>query len=199
MTDKTQSIFQGYAETISKQLRGSEIGSHFLVGYSDLLSLREMYAHYTKSALYDGNEIVVILPYYETADSVRGVLSEDPACLDVREYEKEQRLLITDSLKGYFGSVDGIMPFVKQLVEYAKTSGRSNVTVLGDMGSFFYYEKNHCLVEYETQLPRKFDMNLKGICLYHLIDFRRLSEEDKQKLYRHHSKIMQLLPSQVDD
>jgi hypothetical protein len=158
-----------------------------------------MYSHYTRTALYDGNEIVVILPFYETADSVRGILSEDPACLDVRKYEKEQRLVIIDSLKGYFGSVDGIMPFVKQIVEYAKTSGRSNVTVLGDMGSFFYYEKKRGLVEYETQLPRKFGMNLKGICLYHMIDFRRFSQADRQKLYRHHSKIMQLLPSQVDD
>ncbi|HEX5921118.1 MAG TPA: hypothetical protein VFY55_05000, partial [Nitrososphaeraceae archaeon] len=101
MTDKTQTIFQGYPERISKQLRRAEIGSHFLVGYPDLTTLREMYSHYTRSALYDGNEIVVILPFYETADSVRGILSEDPACLDVRKYEKEQRLLITDSLKGY--------------------------------------------------------------------------------------------------
>ena len=199
MTDKTQTIHQGYAESISKQLSKSEIGSHFLVGYPDLLSLREMYSHYTRSALYDGNEIVVILPFYETADSVRSTLSEDPTCLDVGKYEKEQRLLITDSLKGYFGSVDGIMPFFKQIAEYAKTSGRSNVTVLGDMGSFFYYENKRSLVEYETQLPLKFGINLKGFCLYHMIDFRRFSEADKQKLYRHHSKIMQLLPSPDDD
>jgi MEDS: MEthanogen/methylotroph, DcmR Sensory domain len=199
VTDKTQTIFQGYAEDISKQLRRSEIGSHFLVGYPDLLPLREMYSHYTKSALYEGNEIVVILPYYETADSVRSILSEDPACLDVAKYEKEQRLLITDSLKGYFSSLDGIMPFVKQIVEYAKTSGRSNVTVLGDMGSFFYYENKRNLIEYETQLPHKFGMNMKGICLYHMIDFRRFSDADRQKLYRHHNKIMQLLPSQDDD
>jgi MEDS: MEthanogen/methylotroph, DcmR Sensory domain len=199
MTDKTQTIHQGYAESISKQLRKSEIGSHFLVGYPDLLSLREMYSHYTRSALYDGNEIVVILPFYETGDSVRGILSEGFACLDVGKFEKEQRLLITDSLKGYFGSADGIMPFVKQMVEYAKTSGRSNVTVLGDMGSFFYYENKRNLIEYETQLPHKFGMNMKGICLYHMIDFRRFSDADKQKLYRHHNKIMQLLPSQDDD
>lgn len=50
---------------------------------------------------------------------------------------KEQALLV-DSLKGYFGSKDGLMPFVKQTVDYAKSSGRTSMTVIGDMGSFFY-------------------------------------------------------------
>ena len=199
MTDKTQTILLDNAEGISKQLRRSEIGSHCLVGYPDLLPLREMYSHYTKSALCGGNEIVVILPFYETADSVRDRLSDDPACLDVRKYEKEQRLLIIDSLRGYFRSIDGITPFVKRIVEYAKSSGRSNVTVLGDVGSFFYFEKKYDLVEYETSLPRKFDTNVKAICLYHMIDFRRFSEVDKQKIYQHHSTIIQLLPSHSTD
>lgn len=68
---------------------------------------------------------------------MRHILSEDSANIDVRKYEKEQSLLIMDSLRGYFGSKDGIMPFVKQTVEYAKNSGKNSVSVLGDMGSFF--------------------------------------------------------------
>ena len=58
-----------------------------------------MYSRYTKYALYDGNEIVVILPFYETAEAVRRVLSEDDAWIDVRKCEKEQALLIIDSLQ----------------------------------------------------------------------------------------------------
>ena len=100
MTNRTQTTFQGFAEEISNELRESEIGSHFLVQYPDLPTLREMYSHYIKSAVPGDNEIVVILPFYETTDNVRRVLSEDSACIDVRKYEKEQRLLIMDSLKG---------------------------------------------------------------------------------------------------
>jgi hypothetical protein len=103
-----------------------------------------------------------------------------------------------DSLRGYFGSAEGLMPFVKQTVEYAKHSGRENVSVLGDMGSFFYYKRKNDLIGWEMGLPRKFDMNLKGLCLYHERDFARLSEEDKQKLLKHHNKILQLSPSPVD-
>ena len=196
MTDNgTQTVFRGHAEEISKELRRSEVGSHLLIEYPDLSTLREMYSYYTKSALYDGNEIVVILPFYETADNVRHILSEDSVNIDVKKHEKEQSLLIMDSLRGYFGSKDGIMPFLKQTVEYAKNSDRSSVSVLGDMGIFFYYKKQDDLIEWEMKLPSKFDMQLKGFCLYHTHDLKRFSETDKVRLYRHHAKIMSLSSS----
>jgi MEDS: MEthanogen/methylotroph, DcmR Sensory domain len=196
--NETRTPFQGNAEEISKELRESERGSHFLIEYPDLPTLREMYSHYVRSAVPDDNEIVVVLPFYETTDNVRRILSEDSARIDVRRYEKEQRLLIMDSLKGYFGSVGGLMPFVKQTVDFAKNSGRENVSVIGDMGPFFHYGKENDLVEYEMQLPRKFDMNLKGLCLYHERDFARFSEVEKQQLLKHHNRILQLSPSPVD-
>jgi MEDS: MEthanogen/methylotroph, DcmR Sensory domain len=195
--NNTQPNLQCYAEEMSSELRKSEIGSHFLIQYPDLPTFREMYSYYIKSALYGGNEIVVILPFYETADTVRRILSEDPAHIDVREYEKEQRLLIIDSLKGYFGSADGLMPFVNQTVDFANSSGRNSVTVIGDMGSFFYYQKKDDLVGWEMKLPRTFEMNLKGFCLYDERDFNRLSEKDRQRLSRHHAKTLQILPSPI--
>src|SRR5215204_3912581 len=198
MNNESQTVFRGNAEEISNELRRSEIGSHLLVEYPDLPTLREMYSYYTKSALYDGNEIVVILPFYETTDMVRHILSEDSACLDVRKYEKEQRLLIMDSLRGYFGSADGLMPFVKQTVEYGESSGRNAVTVISDMGSFFYYCKKDGLIGWEMKLPCKYEMNLKGFCIYHTRDFKSLSEENKRELYRHHTRIMHLLPPPTD-
>lgn len=33
-----------------------------------------------------------------------------------------------DSLKGYFASKNGLMPFLEQTVEYAKTSGKGSVS-----------------------------------------------------------------------
>ena len=112
-------------------------------------------------------------------------------------YENEQRLLIMDSLKGYFGSAHGLMPFVEQTVHYAKSSGRNGVTVIGDMGSFFYYQKKDDLIAWEMKLPRVFEMNLKGFCLYHERDFNRFSEEDRKRVSRHHTKNLQLLPSPI--
>jgi hypothetical protein len=179
----------------AQELHKSEFGSHFLVIYHDLDTFRELYSLYAKAALKD-NEIVVILPFYETVNNIRIILSEDSACIDVGKYEKEQSLLIIDSLKSYFGSQEGLMPFVKKIVEFAKVSGRSGVSVIGDMGPFFYYGKNDGLLHYETTtLPTRFEgINLKGICTYHRQDFKKFSEKEKGMLLNHHGKTLYLSP-----
>src|ERR687897_490699 len=190
------SILSGDAIATAQELHKSEFGAHFLVIYHDVATLREMYSHYIKAAL-KNNEIVVILPFYETVNNVRCILSEDSACIDVRKYEKEQSLLIIDSLKGYFGSQDGLMPFVKKIVEFAKTSGKNGVTVLADMGSFFYNQKSDACMHHEMTLPTQYEgTNLKGFCIYHKKDYeRRFSENDRRKLSNHHGKSLILLPT----
>ena len=133
----------GNSSDVLKQLRQAEYGAHYIIVYYDMMTLRQIYAGYIKTQLEDNNELVLILPYYETTEMVRSVLSGENnsgnggSMIDVRKYEKEQSLLVMDSVRGYFGSKDGIMPFVKQTVEYAKNSGKNSVSVLGDMGSFF--------------------------------------------------------------
>ena len=113
-----ETAFRGHALEVSQELKKSAFGVHFLVIYPDLSTLREMYSYYVKSALSDdGNEIVLVLPFLETVDNVRRILSENSANIDVRKYEKEQSLLIMDSLKSYFGLQNGLMPFVGQTVE----------------------------------------------------------------------------------
>src|SRR5919107_304341 len=197
MAKVEERVFLSDAVETAQQLHRSEFGAHFLVIYHDLATFREMYSHYVKAALKD-NEIVIILPFYETVDEVRRILSEDSACIDVRKYEKEQSLLIIDSLKAYLGSRDGFMPFVKKIVEFAKASGRSGVSVIGDMGPFFYYGKNGGLLHYETTtLPTGFEgINLKGICVYHKQDYKKkLSEEEKLMLLEHHGGTLYLSPS----
>jgi hypothetical protein len=195
MTTDRENIFQGHAVDVSEELRKSAIGAHALVLYPDLLTLRELYSLYARSALAN-SEIVLILPYLETADSVRQILSEDSANIDVRKYEKEQSLLIIDSLKGYFGLQEGLIPFLLQTADFAKKSGKS-LSVLSDMGSFFYYNKKDDLLQYEMSLPSRYEeMNLKGFCAYHLRDFDvRFSEKERQDLIKHHGKTLMLLSS----
>jgi hypothetical protein len=134
-------IFQGNPTEVSEELIKSEYGSHFAIIYPDLLTLREMYSYYIKSVLSKGNEIVMILPFLETVYDVRRILSEDSTNINVRRYEKEQVLLIMDSLKAYFGSPGGLLPFLGQTVEYAYKLGKNGLSALGDIGSFFYYNK----------------------------------------------------------
>jgi hypothetical protein len=73
------------------------------------------------------------------------------------------------------------MPVLRQMVEYAKSSGKSGVSAFGDMGSFFYENKENGLMEYELSLPSEYDneMNLKTFCLYHQKDFDKIYRETK--------------------
>jgi hypothetical protein len=195
MTTDGENIFRGHAAEASEELRKSAMGTHALVLYPDLLTLREFYSFYARSALAD-SEIVLILPYLETVGNVKRILSEDSANIDVRKYEKGQSLLIMDSLKGYFGLQEGLIPFLLQTADFAKKSGKS-LSVLSDMGSFFYSDKKDDLLQYEMSLPSKYEnMNLKGFCVYHQLDFdKRFSEKERQDLINHHGKALMLLSS----
>ena len=177
MTTDAENNFRGHALEVSEELKRSALGTHALVLYPDLLTMRELYSFYARSALAD-SEIVLILPYLETVSSVKQILSEDSANINVRKYEKEQSLLIMDSLKGYFGLEEGLIPFLLQ-------------------GAFFYYDKKDDLLQYEMSLPSRYEkMNLKGFCSYHLRDFdKRFSEKERQKLIKHHGKTVILLSS----
>jgi hypothetical protein len=71
---KANSNLRGVNETLDA-LKESQPGSHCLMIYPDLITLRAIYSNYTKIQLEDNNEIVLLLPYYETIDMIRLVLS----------------------------------------------------------------------------------------------------------------------------
>jgi hypothetical protein len=194
----------------------AEYGSHSILVYPDIETLRETYSRYAKSQLEDNNEIVLILPYYETADKVRKTLSEGVvnniaddddttaaindtktnSIIDVRKYEKEGSLMIVDSVKGYFGSdsnyegKDRLMSFFKQLVKKAESLGKNGVSVIADLGSFYHYQSNNAtekLFEHELSLPSKYEgMKFKGFCAYHKADFERRFTEEQKQMLLDH-------------
>jgi hypothetical protein len=216
-----ENLITGSDNEILGHLINVDYGSHSILVYPNIETLRETYSRYAKSQLEDNNEIVLILPYYETADKVRKILSEgfvnmadgdDAAAvndarsnsiIDVGKYEKEGSLIIMDSVKGYFGSdsnyegEDRLMSFFKQLVKKAESLGKNGVSVIADLGSFYHLQSNNAtekLFEHELSLPSRYDgMKFKGFCAYHKADFdKRFTEEQKQKLLDHHSKALMI-------
>ena len=179
----------------------AEYGSHYIIVYPDLPTFRKIYNSYSKMQLGNKNDIVLLLPFYETTESVRKILSTSDdvslgfcddrlSILDIRKHEKEGSLVIVDSKKAYFGSktID-IKVFVGMLMKHAKHSQKTGVCVLADMGAFFYLNKIQDLIKHETTLPPKFDLKVKAFCCYHGSDFSDyLTEEQKQDLLNHHGK-----------
>jgi hypothetical protein len=216
---KENLITTGSNNEILEHLHQAEYGTHSILVYPNVETLRETYSRYVKSQLEDNNEIVLILPYYETANKVRKTLSEGfvnniadgndandtigNSVIDVGKYEKEGSLIIMDSVKGYFGSDNNnynntdLTEFVKQLVKKAESTGKNGVSVFADLGSFYHYHHSKTadkLVEYELSLPSNFDgMKLKAFCIYHKEDIdKRFTEEQRQKLWDHHGKALMI-------
>ena len=196
-----RTLINGNNNDVLKQLRQAEYGAHYIIVYYDMMTLRQLYTGYIKTQLEYNNELVLILPYYETTETVRSVLSENHSSnegniIDVRKYEKEGSLIIIDSAEAYFTSDNNLMSFVEKLAKQAQTSGRNGISVIADLASFYYFNRIDKLIEYEMSLPTKYDdkMKLKGFCFYHREDFdRRLSKEEKQKLVEHHDKALRVV------
>jgi hypothetical protein len=196
-----RSPINGNSNDILKQLRQAEYGAHYIIVYYDMMTLRQIYTSYIKTQLEYNNELVLILPYYETPDTVRSVLSEnhssnEGSIIDVRKYEKEGSLMIIDSVEAYFSSDTDLMSFAEKLAKKAQSSGRNGISVIADLDSFYYFNRIDKLIEYEMSLPTKYDdkIKLKGFCFYHQEDFdRRLSKEEKQKLVEHHGKALRVV------
>src|SRR5919106_4660958 len=187
----------GNCSDVLKQLRQAEYGAHYIIVYDDIMTLRQIYAGYIKTQIEDNNELILILPYYETTETVRRVLSGENnssnggSIIDVRKYEKEGSLMIIDAAEAYFSSDTDLMSFVEKLSKQAQSYGKKGISVIADLASFYHFNRIDKLIEYETSLPTKYDdkMKLKGFCFYHQEDFdRRLSKEEKQKLLEHHDK-----------
>ena len=77
----------------------------------------------------------------------------------------------------------------EMLAQRVETEKGGGCSVIPDMGSFGFLNKEDKLLEYEKSLPLRFSsMKCKGFCCYHQSDFDKLSENQKEQLFEHHLK-----------
>jgi len=188
MSDKTLTAkeIRGDVAEIAQKLEQIESGGHVVLVYPNLETLREIYSHYCRTAL-ESNELVLLLTYYETADSVRHTLTM--VGIDVKRYEKERALMIIEDItKTYFGSGQDFLFFLNILNKQQEKRGKNGISVIADMGIFYHFNNNDkdALFRFERSLPAKFDIRLKRFCYYHIRDFDRLEEKEKQDLLEQH-------------
>ena len=70
-------------ESASNTISESEYGTHALVIYENLETLREFYSQYIKKRIEEKNEFIQLASFYETEDSVRKTLSAGHVSIDV--------------------------------------------------------------------------------------------------------------------
>jgi DcmR-like sensory protein len=180
-------VIQASPDDILQHMLQSNFREHNMLVYPHLDVLRDIYSRYCKSQLETGKEIIVHLPTYENIPSVRRVLTNTG--LDVDRFEIDDSLVIIDSVKGYFDSNPDILTTIEMLAKRAETEKGGGCSVISDMGSFGFLNKEKDLLEYESSLPLRFNsMKCKGFCCYHQANFDRLSENQKEQLFEHHLK-----------
>ena len=178
---------------IIEGLNKIEYGEHIVLIYPNLYALREIYSHYCNIAL-KNDELVLILTYYETAGRIRQTLKE--LNIDVEKYEKENDLLIIeDSIETHSGYKKDFVSLLKILDKRQEKRHKNGISVIADMGVFFHFQNNKdALIDFESSLPSKFDMNVKRICNYHSGDFDRLEKYEKDGLIEPHHLRIKILP-----
>ena len=171
----------------------SKFGEHNFIPYSDIATLKNIYIIYCKTLLESLNEIVLLLPYYESVTNVFNNLRKD-GNVDVEKYKKEGSLVLVESKKGYFSLTDelvGIMIMIRMLLQRASKLEKNGVTVISDMGLFFHMNKIEELMKQEQELQSSIhNMKVKIFCCYNNIDLKLLTEDQIQELLKHHNKVL---------
>ena len=133
------------------------------------------------------DEIVLFASQYCTPDDFK--LQLENSGVNVAKHLSNGTLFIIDAQDGYQGvDVNGTFNMAMSLVQRAKKEKRRGVTWLGDMGSFFAFDKICDLIDYELDSPTKYEDSMKTVCCYHRADFARLDDSQKSTLSQHHSK-----------
>lgn len=177
-----------------KTLYNIQVGSHVMVVYRDLTELREIYTSFAKHALIYNNEVVVILYHYDNPNNIRYYLQN--IGIDINKYEKEHSLLILDSQEpSFFKEEQDLLLFTKLMLKKSKERGKTGISIIADMGSFFYKETQNnmeLLLSFERSLPKQFTEYIKRLCLYNVKDLNKVNEKEGKDLLISHLQCLKL-------
>jgi hypothetical protein len=178
------------AEIIAK-LDATEYGENCVIVYQDTEAFRKIYTRYAKSQLEKENAALILLPFYETADRVVQNLVR-MAGVDAAKYQSEGFLLVTDARKYYMDDRYNTELLIKRFLSHAVMSGKQGISVIADMGAFFFIDGIKGLVSDESVMPAKPQFKIKGFCSYHKQDFDRLTESQKKSLFTARYKTLEV-------
>lgn len=169
----------GSVSEILRMLEEAKFGERHVIVYPDLDGFNKICGQYTKKHLERDNEIVVLLPFYQTVDSVTVNLHRQYN-IDVRKYGEQGSLLIMDSYKTYTGFREDRELLFRRILSHAAMSSKNGISILMDMGVFsFIQEIEMIAVNFRDFLSSQQELNIKAFFSYHKKDYDKLSEEKK--------------------
>jgi hypothetical protein len=67
--------------------------------------------------------------------------------------------------------------------------GKTGITVISDIGSFYQFEKVDDLIRHETSFPQKTNLKCKAFCGYSKDFFDLISKSQQKRLFEHLTEI----------
>jgi hypothetical protein len=182
-----KSISSLSSSSLIEKIRQSNFHDHDIIIYPDLPTFRQVYSQATKEAL-ERNEIVFLATTYDSFQKVIDSLTQ--VGVSVNKEAKDGNLIILDAIKAYQIDVFGAYRFAQSLGMRATKDGKAGVFNISDLGSFFVADRIPTLLGYERSIPKRMDLEFKGICAYHEGDFANLSKEQQEIILSAHNRIM---------
>jgi len=182
-----KSISCSSSSSLIEKIRQSNFHDHDIMIYPDLPTFRQVYSQATKEAL-ERNEIVFLATTYDSFQKVTDSLTQ--VGVSVNKEAKDGNLIISDAVRAYQIDTFGAFKFAQSLVMRAAKEGKAGVFNISDLGSFFVADRILTLLGYERSIPKKMDLEFKGICAYHEGDFANLSKEQQEIILSAHNRIM---------
>jgi hypothetical protein len=199
--------------TILENINQSSYDEHNLLVYFSHEEFEEFFVESCKDALINKNEIFLLVAYYQDLAYVRKKLRL--AGIDITKYENNGTLVIMDSEIAYqihmvksddntinFGNgvneienkinnnnnKYNITMITNQLIRHAEKLGKNGIAIVVDIGPFILSNRIQELISGEQSLSANLtNVNIRMICCYHKKDFRKLSEEQRQKILEFHT------------
>jgi len=175
--------------TFLEQLTQIQFGEHNILVYDDTTMFRQIYCDYTKRRL-EENEIVLLLPYFETVESVKFYLQE--VAINVDQYSKDGSLVIVDSVEKFFGGGKDFLYFLGIIEKNAREKGKKGISVVADMDAFYQLYNEDKLIKYETSIEPKTETKYSSLlCSYQKDNFNRLTKHAQDLiLAQHYRKLL---------
>jgi hypothetical protein len=191
---------------VMKSLFQIPFATHTILVYPNIDTIREIYTNYIDTNSYELGELFVILPFYETIESVKNNLRHNYESTQNYDYMKHEGSLIiqdantifgkdiesnTDYVSQVYDESPNIVDLLKRVSSHSTKINKNMISLWIDTGVFYNFENGiDSLMNYERAFPRIVaNYPIKQFCLYHQKDFEsRLNKYEQIEIVDKHQK-----------
>ena len=201
--DHDNDLYPSGAIETSRILSEAGRGHHMMAIYDSIGTFRELYSEVAKRLVDQGNDVMLILSYYETTEDILRYLGEKG--VRIIPHQENSSITIVDAVRWHYNyeiikANDALNPasttkegLVKELALGSRQMGKTGMTIVADMGALFLDYDNDTrnwdsIIGLDESFMKELGIDAKVICCYHHSDIDRLNNAQRTALIKIHDK-----------